>query len=88
MPPHTKEDMHRHARARQFFFVLSGQATMKFEERQLVLSATDGVEVEAGVWHQMFNESDSDVEFLVISSPKAHGDKEICGTHHENKPLN
>lgn len=28
MPPHTKEDMHRHQNAFQFFYILSGEAAM------------------------------------------------------------
>lgn len=30
MPPHTAEDMHHHRRSRQFFYVLSGCALMRF----------------------------------------------------------
>ena len=33
MPPHTAEDMHYHRQARQFFYILSGQATMRFADR-------------------------------------------------------
>ena len=77
MPPHTSEDMHKHNKANQFFFLLSGQAVMKFEDRSVTLAAMDGVEIKAGIWHQMCNDSGFDAEFLVVSSPKAHGDKVI-----------
>ena len=77
MPPYTAEDMHKHNSANQFFFVLSGEALMVFEDYSVPLAAMDGVEIKAGIWHQMRNESDFDTEFLVVSSPKAHGDKII-----------
>ena len=77
MPPHTKEDMHRHEKAFQFFYVLNGQATMRFEHESAILSIMDGLGLPPGAWHQMCNDSDNDVEFIVISSPKSHGDKEI-----------
>ena len=32
MPPRTAEDMHYHQKAQQFFYVLSGQAAMRFSE--------------------------------------------------------
>lgn len=75
MPPHTAEDMHYHCRARQFFYVLSGQATMRFQDREEVLDKNEGIEIAPGEAHQMRNDSDFETEFLVVSMPKAHGDK-------------
>ena len=31
MPPHTEEDMHFHYKSKQFFYILSGEAEMKFK---------------------------------------------------------
>lgn len=75
MPPRTAEDMHRHQKARQFFYILSGQAAMRFIDRTVLLNAGDGLEISPGEAHQMCNQSDDTVEFLVVSMPKAHGDK-------------
>lgn len=75
MPPHTAEDMHYHRQARQFFYILSGQATMRFADREVILNAGEGVEIEPNEAHQMVNCSDTEIEFLVVSMPKAHGDK-------------
>lgn len=77
MPPHTAEDMHYHRQARQFFYILSGQATMRFADREVILSAGEGVEIEPNEAHQMTNCSDTEIEFLVVSMPKSHGDKVI-----------
>ncbi|MEH1883558.1 MULTISPECIES: cupin domain-containing protein [unclassified Nostoc] len=40
-----------------------------------MLSPHEGVEVPPNIPHQMLNESDYDLEFLVISQPPSHGDR-------------
>jgi mannose-6-phosphate isomerase-like protein (cupin superfamily) len=75
MPPGTAEVRHYHNQARQFFFVLSGPATLEVGGERYTLEAFDGVEVSPGTPHQMLNESNQVIEFLVISSPKSHGDR-------------
>ena len=77
MPPHTAEDMHYHRQARQFFYILSGEATMRFTDQEEVLNAGEGVEIDPGEAHQMTNNSDTEIEFLVVSMPKSHEDKVI-----------
>lgn len=77
MPPHSAEDMHYHRKARQFFYILSGRATMRLQAGEETLTANEGIEIAPGEAHQMRNDSDCATEFLVISLPKAHGDKII-----------
>lgn len=76
MPPHTAEDMYYHCAARQFFYILSGQATMRFSSgKEEILDAKEGIEIEPYEAHQMLNHSESELEFLVVSVPKSHGDR-------------
>jgi len=75
MPPGASEQRHHHERARQFFFVLRGVATMEIDGREVALREGEGVEVAPRVPHTMMNRSDADVEFLVVSAPRAHGDR-------------
>ncbi|HEY1015637.1 MAG TPA: cupin domain-containing protein [Herpetosiphonaceae bacterium] len=75
MPPGTAEARHRHARARQFFFVLAGAAALEIDGRRHALAPGEGAEVPPGIPHQIFNEADRDLEFLVISQPPSHGDR-------------
>ncbi|WP_313890923.1 cupin domain-containing protein [Psychrobacillus sp.] len=77
MPMNTTEIMHFHNQARQFFFVLSGMATMEIEGELITLGPNEGIEVPPLVQHQMRNESDQDTEFLVISQPNSRGDR-VC----------
>ena len=75
MPPATSEARHRHAHARQFFYVLSGVLTMEVEGERHRLEARTGIEIPPGAAHQALNESSADVEFLVVSTPPSHGDR-------------
>lgn len=75
MPPGSVEDMHFHRKARQFFYMLSGEAVMRFPEREEILSAGDGIEIEPNEIHQMKNDSSQAAEFIVVSIPRSHGDK-------------
>lgn len=76
MPPGTSEVAHRHHKAQQFFFVLSGELVLDFTGRQVVVRERQGVHVPALVVHQALNLSDAPVEFLVVSQPHSHGDRE------------
>ena len=75
MPPNTSEDMHFHRKACQFFYILSGEALMRFFDHAVVLKTGDGIEISPGEAHQMCNRSGTEVEFLTLSVPKSHGDK-------------
>jgi mannose-6-phosphate isomerase-like protein (cupin superfamily) len=76
VPPGDAERRHRHARARQFFYVLTGVATLEIDGREVTVTAGQGIEVPPGTPHQFFNRSSADVEMLVVSSPRSHGDRE------------
>ena len=75
MPPGTAEVWHHHQAARQFFFVLAGTATMEVGGVCRTLHALQGIEIAPGLFHQMRNDSDADIEFLVISQPTTRGDR-------------
>ncbi|WP_054940832.1 cupin domain-containing protein [Paenibacillus ihuae] len=75
MPANTAEVKHYHQQARQFFFVLSGTATLEIAGTEIVLNSQEGIEVHPLVPHQMFNTSGAEVEFLVISTPSSKGDR-------------
>jgi quercetin dioxygenase-like cupin family protein len=75
MPPGSREARHRHASARQFFYVLAGVLTMEVDGSRHRLAARTGIEIAPGVAHQAINEGDTDAEFLVVSTPPSHGDR-------------
>jgi mannose-6-phosphate isomerase-like protein (cupin superfamily) len=79
VPPGDAEARHRHARSRQFFYVLDGAAVLEIEGVRHALAAGQGIHVPPGAAHRFRNESLADVHFLVVSAPKAHGDRENAG---------
>ena len=82
MPPGTAEIRHRHARARQFFYVIAGRLDLEVEGTMHSLEAGVGLEVAPGAAHQTLNQSGEDVRFLVISQPSSHGDREPAPSAH------
>jgi quercetin dioxygenase-like cupin family protein len=75
MPPRTAEKRHFHLTARQFFYVLAGELTMELEGEHHLLPPMTGIEIVPGARHQARNDSDSDVHFIVASSPSTRGDR-------------
>lgn len=75
MPPGAAEQRHSHTFARQYFYVLEGEAVMAVADRTYLLKVGDGIHVSPKQAHQIRNESDADVRFLVISAPRATGDR-------------
>ena len=77
VPPGGREVRHYHEHSHQFFFVLSGEATLEIEQKKVVIGLQQGVSVPPNVPHRLVNESQEDVFFLVISSPSSHADRVI-----------
>lgn len=75
MPPGTKEVMHMHRHSQQVFYILSGEAIMKTEDETMRLLAREYVNIPAGVYHEISNESSAECRFLVISHPDHVGDR-------------
>jgi len=78
MPPGRAETRHAHSKAQQFFYVLSGVATLEVDGVEHVLMPQQGLAVSPGTPHQLFNYGPEELRFLVISSPPSHGDREPC----------
>ncbi|MGM7681250.1 cupin domain-containing protein [Cytobacillus sp. Hm23] len=75
MPANTSESNHYHKEAHQFFFVLSGIATIIVNGKEITLNPQEGVEVPPLLPHQMCNKSNNEVEFILISQPSSKGDR-------------
>jgi mannose-6-phosphate isomerase-like protein (cupin superfamily) len=75
MPPNTSEVLHYHQKAQQFFYILMGQATFEIEGKTFNVNSNEGFYVKPNKKHKIKNEGNIDLHFLVISEPKAHGDR-------------
>ena len=75
VPAGGAEVMHYHTKARQFFYILEGEAILVFEDHQVALGKGEGIEVAPQVVHRFMNQSNAEVHFLVISVPSTRGDR-------------
>jgi mannose-6-phosphate isomerase-like protein (cupin superfamily) len=75
MPPGTSERLHYHVRAQQVFYILSGAATFEVEGELKTVTANQSIHIKPNAKHRILNNSGIDLHFLVVSEPKAHGDR-------------
>jgi mannose-6-phosphate isomerase-like protein (cupin superfamily) len=78
VPPGAAEQRHRHLHSRQFFYVLAGVASLELEGEVHRLSAGHGLHVPPRAAHQLRNDTAGELRFLVISAPRAQGDREAA----------
>ena len=76
VPPGAGERRHRHRQARQFFYVLAGEAQIELEGVQHRLAPGDGLHVAPSAAHELRNAGAAELRFLVVSAPRSHGDRE------------
>jgi len=84
VPPGRAETWHVHDRARQFFYVLAGEATIRLRTHEVLLQAGSGIQVAPGAAHQLVNRSPAPLRFLVISCPATRGDR--LSVAHDDHP--
>ena len=75
VPPGRGEVRHLHTFAEQFFYVLSGEASLEADGCLYTLQPGEGLHLPAGVAHQLTNRAGVDLHFLVTSTPPSHGDR-------------
>jgi len=75
VPADCCEVRHLHRKSEQFFYVLSGIATLEIDGVVYKLTAGQGLHVPATVPHQLKNEGREDLWFVVTSTPPSHGDR-------------
>jgi len=75
VPQGASEVRHLHNHAEQFFYVLSGIATLEVSGEVHTIRPNEGFHVPAGVAHTLSNNHEQELEFLVISTPPSHGDR-------------
>jgi mannose-6-phosphate isomerase-like protein (cupin superfamily) len=75
MPPGTNEQLHYHEHAQQLFYVLSGTASFEIDGKTIEVKTHQSVHIPKNSKHYIFNNTDADLSFLVISQPRSHGDR-------------
>jgi mannose-6-phosphate isomerase-like protein (cupin superfamily) len=75
MPPGAAERLHFHEHAQQVFYILSGTATFEVETELQTVSTGQSIHIPKTTKHRILNNEVTDLNFIVISEPKSHGDR-------------
>ena len=71
LPPRSANTLHRHVRAEEFYFVVAGTGRMRVGDETLTIPQHGGVLVGPPVVRQIFNDTDTEVLWLVVGAPDA-----------------
>lgn len=74
LPPASANTLHRHVRAEEFYFVLEGTGRMRVGDETLTVPRYGGVLVGPASLRQIFNDTDSDVLWLIVGAPEKEFD--------------
>jgi mannose-6-phosphate isomerase-like protein (cupin superfamily) len=75
MPSGTREKLHFHTNAQQFFFILKGSATFYLDNEKRIVTEQKGLLVQPKTKHFIANETNEQLDFLVISQPTTNNDR-------------
>lgn len=69
LPPKSANTLHKHIHAEEFYFVLEGVGRMRIGRDTLTIPRHGGVLVGPSQVRQIFNDSDADTLWLIVSAP-------------------
>lgn len=70
LPPKSANTLHKHIRQEEFYFVLEGTGRMRVGDETLTVPKYGGVLVGPEQLRQVFNDTDSEVLWLVVGAPE------------------
>jgi len=70
LPPKSANTLHRHVRAEEFYFVLEGVGRLRVGDNTLTVPKHGGALVGPGQLRQVFNDTESDVLWLIVGAPE------------------
>jgi len=71
LPPRSANTLHKHVRAEEFYFVVEGVGRMRVGDETLTVPRYGGVLVGPRLLRQVFNDTESDVLWLIVGAPEA-----------------
>lgn len=70
LPPRSANTLHKHIRAEEFYFVLEGTGRVRVGDTTLTVPRYGGVLVGPEQLRQVFNDTDTEVLWLIIGAPE------------------
>lgn len=74
-PPMSANTYHKHVKAEEFYFVLEGTGRMRVGDDTLTVPKYGGVLVGPDTMRQVFNDTDSEVLWLILGAPDREFDE-------------
>ena len=71
LPPGSANTLHKHVRAEEFYFVVEGVGRIRVGEETLTVPRHGGILVGPQLLRQVFNDTESDVLWLIVGAPEA-----------------
>jgi mannose-6-phosphate isomerase-like protein (cupin superfamily) len=69
-PPKSANTLHKHIKAEEFYFVLEGTGRIRVGDETLTIPRYGGVLVGPQMMRQVFNDTDSEVLWLILGAPE------------------
>jgi len=70
LPPKSANTLHKHIRQEEFYFVLEGTGRMRVGDETLTVPRYGGVLVGPEQLRQVFNDTDTEVLWLIVGAPE------------------
>jgi mannose-6-phosphate isomerase-like protein (cupin superfamily) len=70
LPPKSANTLHRHPKMEEFYFVVEGVGRIRIEDQTLTVPKHGGVLVGPERLRQVFNDTETDVLWLIIGAPE------------------
>jgi mannose-6-phosphate isomerase-like protein (cupin superfamily) len=71
LPPRSANTLHKHVRAEEFYFVVEGVGRIRVGEETITVPRHGGILVGPQLLRQVFNDTESEVLWLIIGAPEA-----------------
>jgi mannose-6-phosphate isomerase-like protein (cupin superfamily) len=75
VPTGCTEIRHYHNKSEQFFYVLSGKASLAVDGKNYSINNNQGLYIPAKTTHKLTNHENDELRFIVISVPPSHNDR-------------
>ena len=70
LPPKSANTLHKHVRQEEFYFVLEGTGRIRIGDETLTVPRYGGVLVGPDQLRQVFNDTDTEVLWLIVGAPE------------------
>jgi mannose-6-phosphate isomerase len=75
--PAHRLSLQRHRRRSEHWYLISGQAVVECDKREILLSGRQSVDIPQGSWHRITNTGSADLVFIEVQTGESFGEDDI-----------